>query len=75
MNEVLHTEVEHMEHKKVLHTEVEHMEEGRTEVPGIAKTNKKRYSCHFTKYNTRQRGTLLSTMTISLGKEGTPENQ
>jgi hypothetical protein len=34
MDEVLHMEVEHMEHKKVLHTEVEHMEEGRMEVSG-----------------------------------------
>ena len=34
MDEVLHTEVEHMEHKEVLHTEVEHMKEGRMEVSG-----------------------------------------
>jgi hypothetical protein len=34
MDEVLHTEVEHMEHKEVLHTKVEHMEEGRMEVSG-----------------------------------------
>lgn len=34
MDEVLHTEVEHMEHKEVLHMEVEHMEEGRMEVSG-----------------------------------------
>ena len=34
MDEVPHTEVEHMEHKEVLHTEVEHMKEGRMEVSG-----------------------------------------
>jgi hypothetical protein len=36
LEEVLHTEVEHMEevlHMEVLHTEVDHMEEGCTKVP------------------------------------------
>jgi hypothetical protein len=37
MEEVLHTEVEQMEHKEVLHTQVEHMEEGCTEVPVLGR--------------------------------------
>jgi hypothetical protein len=41
---------------------------------GIIKTNKKGVSGHFVECYTRQRVSLLSAVTTTLGKKDTPEN-